>query len=99
MAAQSLKCFHCGAEICFVDRVGIRAECDKCKSDVHVCKNCAFYDAKVYNECREPQADVVREKERANVCDYFQPHGAAGGSARTKEELLRAAEALFGKKS
>jgi hypothetical protein len=99
MAQHSLRCFHCGNEIKFTDRIGIREECEKCKSDVHVCKNCSFYDPKVYNECREPQADVVREKDRANVCDYFQPSSGAGGQAKSKEDLLAAAEALFKKKS
>jgi hypothetical protein len=99
MAKGTLRCFHCGTEIEFADRVGIREECPKCRSDVHVCKNCQFYDPKVYNECKEPQAEVVREKERANVCDYFQPGSGAGGSAKTKEDLLKAAEALFKKKS
>lgn len=94
----SFRCFHCGNEITYVDRVGIRAECDKCHSDAHVCKNCAHYDPKVYNECREPQAEVVREKERANVCDYFSPGAGAGGNAKSKEDLVSAAEALFKKK-
>ena len=99
MARGSLKCFHCGNEIFYVDRVGIREECEKCRSDVHVCKNCNFYDAKVYNECREPQAEVIREKERANVCDYFIPSGGLGGTSKSKEDLLKAAEALFKKKN
>ncbi len=94
----SLRCFHCGNEIVYVDRVGIREECEKCKSDVHCCRNCNFYDPKVYNECKEPQAEVIREKDRANVCDYFQPGGGAGSVAKTKEDLLKAAEALFKKK-
>jgi hypothetical protein len=98
MAQQSLKCFHCGAEVFYTDRVGIRAECEKCHSDAHVCKNCAFYDPKVYNECREPQAEVIREKERSNVCDYFQPRDGQGGRAKSKDDLLSAAEALFKKK-
>lgn len=98
MARASLRCFHCGHEIFYVDRVAIREECEKCKSDVHCCRNCKFYDAKVYNECREPQAEVVREKERANVCDYFQPGDAAGSGAKTKQDLFSAAEALFKKK-
>lgn len=94
----SFKCFHCGSEISYIDRVGVRAECEKCHSDAHVCKNCAFYDPKVYNECKEPQAEVVREKERSNVCDYFQAGTGAGGGGKSKEDLLKAAEALFKKK-
>lgn len=94
----SLKCHHCGKELQYSDRIGIREECDQCHSDVHVCKNCKFYDPKVYNECNEPQADVIREKDRANMCDYFQPGGGSGGGAKTKEDLFAAAEALFKKK-
>lgn len=94
-----LSCHHCGEKLSFLDRVGIREECPKCHSDVHVCKNCSFYDPKVYNECREPQAEVIREKDRANRCDYFQARSGAGGKgAPTKEDLMKAAEALFKKK-
>ena len=62
-----------------------------------MCKNCRFYDPTAYNECREPSAEVVREKERANFCDYFEAGSGKGGN-QSKEELLSAAEALFKKK-
>lgn len=94
-----LKCFHCGNALSYVDRIGLREECPKCHEDVHVCKNCQFYDAKVYNECREPAAEKVLEKERANHCDYFAPGAGEGGKAASKDALLAAAEALFKKKS
>lgn len=98
MAQISLKCFHCGTELKYNDRVGIREECPQCRNDVHVCKNCSFYDAKAYNECREPSAEVVREKDRANHCDFFQAGSGSGGGGKSKEDLLKAAEALFKKK-
>lgn len=91
------KCFKCGTTLSFVDRVGLREECESCGEDVHVCKNCKFYDPKVYNECREPQAEVVREKDRANRCDYFEP-GSQSGAKDNKDALMSAAEALFKKK-
>ncbi|MGE3684585.1 MAG: hypothetical protein AB7G93_22950 [Bdellovibrionales bacterium] len=80
----------------FSERVGIREECPKCRADAHVCKNCAFYDPKVYNECREPQAEVIRERDRANRCDYFQPGSGGATAGPSQEDLLKAAEALFG---
>lgn len=93
-----LRCFSCGKESSFADRVGRRDECSYCGADAHVCKNCEFYDEKAYNECRETSADVVREKERANFCDYFKP-GGGGNAAVDKAAALRAAaEALFKKK-
>jgi hypothetical protein len=98
VGAIQLKCFHCGADLKFTDRIGLREECSECREDVHVCKNCRFYDPSAYNECREPSAEVVREKDRANHCEYFQPGSGEGGRGPTKNDLLSAAEALFKKK-
>lgn len=93
-------CWKCGNKEEFADRVPLRAECGKCGEDLHVCKSCQFWDPKVYNECREPQAELVPDRERANRCDYFQA-GAEGGksSGPTKDALKEAAEALFKKKT
>ena len=93
-----VTCFSCQKKLQFSDKVGRREECPHCRSDVHVCRNCSFYDPKVYNECRETSADVVREKDRANYCDFFVP-STGGGNAQDKAAALRAAaEALFKKK-
>jgi len=97
-SASQFKCFSCGESLSFSVAVSRRDECPKCRADVRVCKNCRFYDAKVYNECREPQAEVIREKDRSNLCDYFQPGGQSGGQ-NSREALLAAAEALFKKNS
>ena len=32
---------------------------------------CIFFDPKSYNECKEPSAELVLEKEKANFCDHF----------------------------
>ncbi len=99
MALVKFQCFSCGETLEFVDRVGFREECTQCNEDCHVCRNCEFYDANAYNECRESSADVVREKGRANYCEYFQANSSAKrrGSA-SQDDLLLAAEALFKKK-
>jgi hypothetical protein len=90
-------CFSCNKELKFSDSIGRREECPFCRADVHVCKNCDFYDVKVYNECREPQAEVVREKDRANYCDYFTPRKGGAGVQDKAAALKAAAEALFKK--
>lgn len=94
---MKLVCFHCRYEMSFAEAVGRREECPQCRSDVHVCKNCDFYDPKAYNECRETQADVVREKDRANFCDYFTPRKGGVGAEDKAAALRAAAEALFKK--
>ena len=88
-------CFSCGKSLPFGNEVGRREECPSCRSDVHVCKNCEWHDRSAYNECREPQADVVREKDRANFCDYFKLSAKGATVGPTKEDLKAQAEALF----
>lgn len=94
----SVCCFNCQTEITFVDRLSRKDECPKCGADARVCKNCHFFDEKVYNECRENQAEVIREKERSNLCDYFSPlSGSREFSQDQAAKLRKAAEALFKK--
>lgn len=92
-------CFSCKKDLNLADKkVGYREECVHCGADVHVCKNCEFYDVKAYNECRESSADRITEKERANYCDYFSLRSGDGGSGTSDKDKLRAAaEALFKK--
>ncbi|MEZ4871668.1 MAG: hypothetical protein R2827_05350 [Bdellovibrionales bacterium] len=91
------NCFSCKSEMEISAEVGRRDECDNCGADIHCCYNCKFYDANAYNECKEVQADVVKEKDRANFCDYFQLGGGNGNAIESKQDLLAAAEALFKK--
>lgn len=96
MATLELKCFSCN-ELHKLERVGFRQECD-CGEDLHVCLNCKFYDSTSYNECKEPTADNVKEKDRSNLCEFFQASAAGKeGFGSEKDDLLKAAEALFKK--
>lgn len=90
-------CFSCKREIEFSDKkIGLREECPHCGADMHSCKACDFYDVKAYNECREPSADRVTEKERANFCDYFTLRIGSASADDAAARLRAAAEALFG---
>jgi hypothetical protein len=59
---------------------------------------CEFYDPAVTRACREDGADEVREKQRANFCDWFRPSECAfdvdlaAESQRAEAKL----KALFG---
>ncbi len=88
-------CFRCRKEITLDSPPGRRDTCPFCRADLHCCRNCAFYDPAAYNECREPQAERVVEKERSTFCDYFRfrdaaasPAGTKSGSARDKLDTL-----------
>ena len=100
MAEYRLRCFQCQKELSLGHVPGRREDCPSCGADLHVCRNCAHYDRQAYNECRETSADVVREKERANFCDFFTPEFGSLSTAGKdpKQDLMAAAEALFKKK-
>ncbi len=94
---MQVQCFHCQEVLKFESKVGFREECSKCRSDLHVCKNCEFYDKRAYNECREPSAEVVREKDRANYCEFFIARASLNSAIDEKAKLKAAAESLFKK--
>ncbi|MGD2112266.1 MAG: hypothetical protein PVI50_02690 [Gammaproteobacteria bacterium] len=99
MNTPSLVCWHCGtsleAQPLPLARV---AECAACQADLHVCRLCEFYDTRVAKACREPVAEVVTDKTRANFCDYFQPHPGAyvAPDAVPAQQARRELGALFG---
>ncbi len=93
-----MRCFACNAEtpLAAGERIGFRDECARCGADLHACRNCAHHDPAAYNECREPNAERVSDRERANRCDYFAPADAGGGVAtRGRDEARDALEKLF----
>jgi len=64
-------CFRCGSEISGTQRVLKDQECPGCGQDLHCCRNCRFHDPGLSNQCSEPQADLVVDKERSNFCEFF----------------------------
>lgn len=58
---------------------------------------CRHYDVAKAKQCREPVAEPVLDKTRANFCDWFQVGAGAGTVARSGDAGGRVAlEALFG---
>ena len=75
-----------------------REECPKCLASLRACRGCDCYDTAASNDCREPMADLVAEKEAANLCDYFCPRMEAGAAADAPNADAKARlEAVFGK--
>lgn len=64
-------CHSCGLEYQLARQPGRTETCD-CGADLKVCLNCAHYDARVADQCRERRADPVLEKHMANFCEYFE---------------------------
>ena len=95
---KSFKCCHCQKDIPIIGafKVARTEDCPYCSRPLHCCKMCKFYEPKVYNECLEPNADRVVDKEKANFCDYFVLAGA-GSTGPSKDDLVNIADSLFKK--
>lgn len=92
-------CFSCGKEI----SLGLKSqvmrsdECPHCTADLHVCKMCQHFDLASYNDCREPNAERVVDKEKANFCEHFVVNQKADSANKQRETFVSAADALFKK--
>ncbi len=101
----TLVCWKCGAPLETVVLPFRRLEvCPQCDEELHVCKMCKFYDPHVVEACIEDNAEEVRNKERANFCDYFTPtpnayqsrDSAASQASRANLNALFGADASAG---
>ena len=96
---NTLICWKCGASLAALSLPLRRLEeCKACHAELHVCRMCVDYDTSVAKSCREPIAEEVKDKERANFCDYFKPRPGAhvppdvAASSKARTDL----DALFG---
>jgi hypothetical protein len=96
---KELVCWRCGAALASLTLpLRRQEECPVCGIHLHVCRLCVNFDRARPKQCREDDAEEVRDKERANFCDYFAPRPAAfdasgvAADARARSGL----DALFG---
>lgn len=92
-------CWRCGTDLSELSLPLSRIdECPSCRSQLHVCRMCCYYDPRVTKACREDDAEEVREKDRANFCDYFRPADNAFDArvAAADKEAAANLDALFG---
>ena len=97
MVIEGLVCWKCGASLAALTLPLRRLEvCRACNADLHCCRFCEFHDVTVAKQCREPVAEEVKDRTRANFCDYFRPRPAAWSAPDPAAKTARAdVEALF----
>jgi ribosomal protein L40E len=92
------SCFHCRKPLDLEGKVSFRELCPHCGMDVHVCRNCGFFDPGRANHCREPMAENVRDPELRNTCEYFNLASSSENGPNNEAQRAKAAlEALFKK--
>jgi hypothetical protein len=95
-----LICHSCGKDTKIQGGVSRQEICPHCRSDLHCCLNCSLHDPYAQNQCREPAAERVQDREKNNFCEYFLFKNSAGMGRvrRERDDALAKLEALFKKK-
>jgi rRNA maturation protein Nop10 len=89
-----MNCFFCSREST-EKKVHTRDECPACGRDLHICRNCRFYDANVYRQCRENLREPVQDKEKAKFCDFFQQSACGNAEATGRVAARKRLDDLF----
>jgi hypothetical protein len=89
-------CYGCGAELAFDGPIGRRTTCPECDADLHRCLNCRHYDTSAGNECREPHAERIVDKESSCACELFQLGDGAPRRRHRSDDARNRLAALFG---
>ena len=92
-----MQCYRCGTPF-DGERVPVRGVCARCAAFLHCCRNCDFYAPGLANDCREPRAERVADKEQGNFCDWFPPASTPRPAATSASGARAALDALFAKK-
>jgi hypothetical protein len=75
---------------------GFNESCEVCGKDLHACLNCRFYKPGARSDCAETIQEPVPDKERRNLCDFFQTNPAYLVSTKGRESDRAAAEKARG---
>ncbi len=89
------NCWSCDREQSASD-YGRETLCLGCSKPTRVCKNCRWYDVGRTHQCAEVIMEPVKDKERANYCEFFEAtQNSTSEKLDPKEDPLKAAEDLF----
>jgi hypothetical protein len=93
-----IHCHSCGQPYEFRGSLGRRDVCSHCEAELRCCAQCHLYEPASARQCSEPQAEVPREKDRANFCDFFSPGDRPAAAESDVDKAKAAFEALFTKR-
>ncbi len=65
-----LKCARCGNQV--TTAIGFDSTCAQCRSDLHSCAQCTWFDTASRFECGRPIPARVSPKQGRNTCTFFE---------------------------
>ena len=94
---MNVCCHHCGRDVALEAAVQRTDSCPACYSDLKCCLNCMFHDAGRNNQCAEPAAEWVPDKDKANFCEFFATRAKAASPGAATVSARSAFDRLFKK--
>ena len=61
----------CGAKASH--SISLASSCENCKSDLHTCRQCNYFDPSARFECSKPITTKIVNKNARNTCELFAP--------------------------
>lgn len=95
-----ITCHACEKELFIGRNVGRKEACPFCGADLRCCLNCSFFDPAASKQCREPVAELVKEKSKSNFCDFFvfmDSRSSGETDGRAIDQAHKALDELFKK--
>lgn len=95
--ATVFRCAVCGAKQSAAE-IDHQSQCQQCKTELHTCTHCRYFDSSALNECRQPVSARVGSKAKANSCDLYEPKATqefAAEAPSAKATSASAAKAAF----
>ncbi|MGH9379766.1 MAG: hypothetical protein ACRD2Z_04025 [Thermoanaerobaculia bacterium] len=91
------RCAQCGTQVPLMGPVETDDRCPKCGADLHACTQCRHFDTSARFECRQPIAQRIAAKAKANTCELFEPRLAQGFASDSErpDDPRAAFDALF----
>lgn len=68
-AVAASRCYNCATAL--PADVDFSGKCPKCNSDLHCCKQCAYFEPSTRFQCLKPIPVRIAAKDQANTCELF----------------------------
>ncbi|HKO97375.1 MAG TPA: hypothetical protein VJU86_10305 [Pyrinomonadaceae bacterium] len=66
---EAVKCAACGAKV--PSAINLDTSCAKCRADLHICRQCTYFDPAARFECNKPITVRIVNKNARNLCELF----------------------------
>jgi hypothetical protein len=68
---ETVKCSSCGVKVAAT--ISLDSSCEKCKGDLHTCRQCSYFDPGARFQCSKPITARIVNKNARNTCELFAP--------------------------